>query len=75
MKIYTTFKDVQLMLKLFFDISTGFRFSNISGGVFRPLLQLSLDYVVVLSERGMFDSKVFFFNESSRDGIKMNLIA
>ena len=30
LKIYTTFKDVQMMLKIFFDISTGFRFSKIS---------------------------------------------
>ena len=30
LKIYTTFKDVQVMLKRFFDISTGFRFSKIS---------------------------------------------
>ena len=29
-KIYTTFKDVQMMLINFFDISTGFRFSKIS---------------------------------------------
>ena len=35
LKIYTTFKDVQIMLKLFFNISTGFRFSKISVGVFR----------------------------------------
>ena len=32
-KIYTTFKDVQMMLKWFFDISTGLRFSKISVGV------------------------------------------
>jgi hypothetical protein len=30
LKIYTTFKDVQMILKRFFDISTGFRFSKIS---------------------------------------------
>jgi hypothetical protein len=30
LKIYTTFKDVQMILKIFFDISTGFRFSKIS---------------------------------------------
>ena len=30
LKIYTTFKDVQMMIKIFFDISTGFRFSKIS---------------------------------------------
>jgi hypothetical protein len=30
LKIYTTFKDVQMMLKIFFDISTGFRFWKIS---------------------------------------------
>ena len=30
LKIYTTFKDVQMMLKIFFDISTGFKFSKIS---------------------------------------------
>ena len=30
LKIYTTFKDVQMMLKRFFDICTGFRFSKIS---------------------------------------------
>ena len=30
LKIYTTFKDVQMMLKIFFDISTGLRFSKIS---------------------------------------------
>ena len=29
-EIYTTFKDVQMILKRFFDISTGFRFSKIS---------------------------------------------
>ena len=29
-EISTTFEDVQLMLKLFFDFSTGFRFSQIS---------------------------------------------
>ena len=28
LKIYTTFKDVQMILKRFFDISTGFRFSK-----------------------------------------------
>ena len=31
LKIYTTFKDVQMMLKWFFDISTGLRFSKIRG--------------------------------------------
>jgi hypothetical protein len=30
LKIYTTFKDVQMILKRFFDISPGFRFSKIS---------------------------------------------
>ena len=30
LKINTTFEDVQMMLKLFFDFSTGFRFSKIS---------------------------------------------
>ena len=30
LKIYTTFKDVQIILKWFFDISTDFRFSKIS---------------------------------------------
>ena len=30
LKIYTTFKDVQMILKRFLDISTGFRFSKIS---------------------------------------------
>ena len=30
LKIYTTFKDVQMMLKIFFDISTSFRFLKIS---------------------------------------------
>jgi hypothetical protein len=29
-KIYTTFKEVQMMLKISFDISTGFRFLKIS---------------------------------------------
>ena len=29
LKIYTTFKDVQMMLKWFFDISTGFRFQRL----------------------------------------------
>jgi hypothetical protein len=29
-EIYTTFKDVQMILKSFFDISTGFRFWKIS---------------------------------------------
>ena len=29
-EIYTTFKDVQMMLKIFFLIFTGFRFSKIS---------------------------------------------
>ena len=28
LKIYTTFKDVQMMLKHFFDISTGFRYKK-----------------------------------------------
>ena len=28
LKIFTTFKDVQMILKQFFDISTGFRFSK-----------------------------------------------
>jgi hypothetical protein len=28
LKIYTTFKDVQMMLKGFFDISAGFRFQR-----------------------------------------------
>ena len=27
-QIYTTFKDVQVMLKHFFDISTGFRYKK-----------------------------------------------
>ena len=27
-EIFTTFKDVQMMLKQFFDISTGFRFKK-----------------------------------------------
>ena len=30
LKIYTTFKDVKMILKIFFDIYTGFRFSKIS---------------------------------------------
>ena len=30
LKYFTTFKDVQMMLKIFFDISTGFRFSKSS---------------------------------------------
>ena len=30
LKIYTTFKDVQMILQRFFDISTGLRFSKIS---------------------------------------------
>ena len=30
LKINTTFEDVQMMLKRFFDFSTGFRFSKIS---------------------------------------------
>ena len=30
LKIYTVYKNVQMMLKRFFDISTGFRFSKIS---------------------------------------------
>ena len=30
LKIYTTFKDVQMILKRFFNIFTGFRFSKIS---------------------------------------------
>ena len=30
LKIYTTFKNVQMMLKTFFDIATGFRFWKIS---------------------------------------------
>ena len=30
LKINTTFEDVQMMLKWFFDFSTGFRFSKIS---------------------------------------------
>ena len=42
LKIYTTFKDVQMMLKWFFDIYIGFRFSKISVGVFRSYLRLSL---------------------------------
>jgi hypothetical protein len=28
LKIYTTFKDVQMMLKHFFDISTGFGYKK-----------------------------------------------
>jgi hypothetical protein len=28
LKIYTTFKDVQMILKRFYDISTGFRFQR-----------------------------------------------
>ena len=32
LKIFTTFKDVQMMLKQFFDISTGFRFSKLQWG-------------------------------------------
>ena len=32
LKIYTTFKDVQMMLKQFFDISTVFRFSKLQWG-------------------------------------------
>ena len=28
LKIYTTYKDVQMMLKHFFDISTGFRYKK-----------------------------------------------
>ena len=31
-KIYITFKDVQMMLKWFFDNSTGFRFSKLHFG-------------------------------------------
>jgi hypothetical protein len=38
LKVYTTFKDDQMILKCFFDISTGFRFWKISVGVFRPFL-------------------------------------
>ena len=32
LKIFTTFKDVQMILKQFFDISTGFRFSKMQWG-------------------------------------------
>ena len=38
LEIFNFNKDVQMMFKLFFDISTGFRFSKISVGVFRPYL-------------------------------------
>ena len=32
LKIFTTFKDVQMILKQFFDTSTGFRFSKMQWG-------------------------------------------
>jgi len=32
LKNYTTFKDVQMILKQFFDISTGFRSSKMQSG-------------------------------------------
>ena len=37
-----------MKLKQFFDISTGFRFSKTSVGVFRPFLQLSLSKLCLL---------------------------
>ena len=44
LKIYTTFKDVQMMLKRFFDIYW-FQIFKDQCGVFCPSLQLSLDYL------------------------------
>ena len=32
LKIYTTFKDIEMILKLFFETSIAFRFSKISVG-------------------------------------------
>ena len=44
LKIYTTFKDVQVMLKHFFDISTGFRNKKKWKRVLRPSIETSMHY-------------------------------
>ena len=41
LKIYITFKDVQMMLKHFSDISTGFRYKNKIEGT--PILKLAIN--------------------------------
>ena len=46
LKIYTTFKDVQVMLKHFFDISTGFRNKKKWKRVLRPSIETSMSRYV-----------------------------
>ena len=44
LKIYTTFKDVQMMLKHFFDISTGFGYKKMkksSPSIYRDVHELA----------------------------------
>ena len=62
LQISTTFKDVQMILKWFFDISTGFRFSKISVGVSVhiyscPCLNPDVKNVTCSAEVGKFISK------------------
>ena len=42
LKNYTTFKDVQKVLKHFFDISTGFRYKKKWKRVLRPSIEMSM---------------------------------
>ena len=51
LKIYTTFKDVQMKLKIFFDISTSFRFSKIS--VVCSVHLCSCPWVTLAGEKNM----------------------
>ena len=44
LKIFTTFKDVQMMLKHFFNISSGFRYKKKWKRVLRPSIETSMHY-------------------------------
>ena len=49
LKINTSFEDVKMILKWFFDISTGFRFSEISVECLVHICSLSLDWNTISS--------------------------
>ena len=50
MKKFTTFKDVQMILKQFFDISTGFRFSKMQWVSVPSILVAVLGLITVVQK-------------------------
>ena len=52
-KLYI-FQDVQMMLKQFFDISTGFRFSKLQGGSVPSIPVAVLDFAYILSSMVLY---------------------